>query len=41
MLGNGKGYLILFANVVVKGLVVQPAKDPVGQDVEARGGVPS
>ena len=36
MLGNGKGYLMLFANVVVKGVVVQPAEDPVGQDVEAR-----
>ena len=37
MLGNGKGYLILFAYVVVKGLVVRPAKDPVVQDVKARG----
>ena len=36
VLENGKGYLILVAYVVVKGLVVQPAEDPVGQDVEAR-----
>ena len=37
VLGNGKGYLILVAYVVVKGLLVQPAEDPVGQDVESGG----